>query len=205
MRQKLYAFDLDDTLIRSESKVELYRDGQHIELTPAEFAQYVKQEGDVLDFKQFQDIIGEFDKIAIKPMLEYFTEKLQESLINPNIHVGIVTARQQVNFQSVLDFFDFYFRYMEGISHQMTQKLLSHIEFKGLNSSDPEAKKEYVEGYITGEKVNQPGIDEVHFFDDSLRNVKAVYSLSIEYPHTKIFTYLVERGKAILYNPFGRQ
>ena len=203
MRQVLYAFDLDDTLIKSESKIDLIRNGKHEELTPAEYAHYINQEGDIIDFKQFNEIKGQFDKIGITGMLEYFTEKLKDSLADPNIHVAIVTARGNINLPSVLEFFEFYFRYILKYNWDLTQRLLKKIEFKGINSSDPEDKKEHIEGYITGEKLNLPGMDEVHFFDDSIKNVRAIYSLSPDYPYVKIFSYMVHDGKATLYNPFG--
>jgi len=203
MRQILYAFDLDDTLIKSESKVDLIRNGEHIELTPSEYAHYINQEGDIIDFKQFNEIKGQFDKIGIVGMLEYFTEKLKDSLIDTNIHVAIVTARGSINFTSVLEFFEFYFRYILQYNLDLTQRLLKKIEFKGLHSSDPEDKKEHIEGYITGDKLNLPGMDEIHFFDDSIKNVRAVYSLSPDYPNTKVYSYFVHEGKATLYDPFG--
>ena len=199
MKPTLYAFDLDDTLIYSESKVELTRNGKTIELAPSEFAHYIKQSGDVLDFSQFQNILGQFDNIGIEDMLNFSTRKLQQSMVESGMHVAIVTARSQDTFSSLLDFFEFYFRYIKKFDYSTSKRLLSHIEYKGLEDPSPLAKKEHIEGYITGEKVDQIGIERVYFYDDSVDNVKAVDSLREEYPNTEIYTYAIRDGKPYKY------
>jgi len=193
MKEILYAFDLDDTLIKSESKVDLVRNGKHYELTPAQFANYVEKEGDKLNFAQFKDIKGGLDQIILEPMIGQFVDLLKKSVINPNIHVGIVTARGQDVFPEVLEFFNLYLRYVRGLSFSETQKLLRKIEYSGLNSSNPFAKKEHIEGYITGKKVDKPGMSEVYFYDDSQRNVDAVKELGRE-TGVPVHTFLVKNG-----------
>ena len=56
LRKILFAFDLDDTLIKTNSKV-IVRNGDQVkELTPGEYAVYEPQEGDQFDYSQFENI-----------------------------------------------------------------------------------------------------------------------------------------------------
>jgi len=54
--KKLRVFDFDDTLVKSNSKVFLIRNGEKKEMTPGEFAIYKKKPGDEFDSDKHEAI-----------------------------------------------------------------------------------------------------------------------------------------------------
>ena len=57
--KSLFVFDFDDTIARSDSKVFLGRDNERIEMDSARFADYQYQEGDEMDFSDFNRVDAE--------------------------------------------------------------------------------------------------------------------------------------------------
>lgn len=70
---KAYLFDFDDTLVKTDAKVHVYKDGKRIKsLTPTEFNHYVSQPGETLDLEDFVDprIIMSAKKYKMWPALK---------------------------------------------------------------------------------------------------------------------------------------
>ena len=57
--KSLFVFDFDDTIARSDSKVFLVRDNERIEMDSAKFADYQYQNGDEMDFSDFNRVDAE--------------------------------------------------------------------------------------------------------------------------------------------------
>ena len=54
--KSLFIFDFDDTIARTDSKVFLIRNGEKVEMDSPTFAKYEYQEGDKLDFSDFNRV-----------------------------------------------------------------------------------------------------------------------------------------------------
>jgi len=70
---KAYIFDFDDTLVKTDAKVHVLRDGKRIKsLTPTEFNHYISQPGETLDLEDFVDprIIMNAKKYKMWPALQ---------------------------------------------------------------------------------------------------------------------------------------
>jgi hypothetical protein len=82
----LYIFDFDDTLAVTDSLVKIHRGEEVIKMTSREFAEFSMQEGDLVDFDDFQRAEGTLIKDTADRMLEAMADV-------GSSNVFIVTAR----------------------------------------------------------------------------------------------------------------
>jgi hypothetical protein len=176
----LYAFDLDDTLIKSSSKVIVKSPEGTKKLTPAEYAIYTPLPSDELDFSEFSQIKN---PSLIKDNVKIFLDTLkQSSSISKTI---ILTARTPDITKDIQDLLDF--------------KNLPQVEIHAVGSSDPQKKADVIQDFI------DQGFTQIRFFDDSPANIKAVNNLRPINPDVDIRTKLVvhaleEAGKGLWHN-----
>ena len=167
---KLSVFDFDDTLAKTGSKILLTKaDGTRLEQSPGEWAVYEPEPGDKFDFSQFRGELIEPEEIKgytniLRNMLNAGTDGRK---------IVILTARDPQARQGILNFLSDI-----GIDSNM-------LELVTLGSSDPTDKAQWIASKI------EDGYNDVLFFDDSEKNVKAVDSLRKIYPHVKIRSRLV--------------
>ena len=162
----LHAFDLDDTLIKSSSKVIVKTPEGTKKLTPAEYAIYTPSPTDELDFSEFNQIKN---PSLIKDNVRIFLDALrQSSSMSKTI---ILTARTPDITKDIQDLLDF--------------KNLPQVEIHAVGSSDPQKKADVIQDFI-----NQ-GFTQIRFFDDSPANIKAVNNLRPSNPNIDIRTKLV--------------
>jgi hypothetical protein len=167
---KLRVFDFDDTLAKTASKILLTKaDGTHLEQSPGEWAIYDAQPGDKFDFSQFRGELIEPEEIKgytniLRNMLKAGTEGRK---------VVILTARDPLSRQGILNF-------LADIEIDSNM-----LELVTLGSSDPTDKAQWIASKI------EDGYNDILFFDDSEKNVKAVDSLRNVYPHIKLRSQLV--------------
>jgi hypothetical protein len=154
----LYAFDLDDTLITSNSQVIIKNKntGEITKLTPAQYATYVPKEEDELDFQEFAQLIN---PQAISKNFQDFAQILKVVSGKSNATAIILTARQPEVQTDVNAFLD--------------QYNLDNIQIHAVGSSDPQAKAKVVQDYIDN------GYNKIRFYDDAIKNVKAVQALEL--------------------------
>ena len=82
----LFIFDFDDTLAKTTSKMKISRDGDTIEFTSREFADYRPQPNDIPDYSDFDKAEGETIDETLKSMINSIRMYGDEN-------VFIVTAR----------------------------------------------------------------------------------------------------------------
>lgn len=162
----LYAFDLDDTLIKSSSKVIVKTPDGIKKLTPAEYALYQPGPNDELDFSEFSQIKN---PTLIRDNVKIFLDALkQSSSISKTI---ILTARTPDITKDIQDLLDY--------------KNLPQVEIYAVGSSDPQKKAEVIQDFIN------KGFTKIRFFDDSPANIKAVNALRPTNPDVDIRTKLI--------------
>lgn len=151
----LYAFDLDDTLISTDSHIHITDlTGETKSLTPFEYATYTPDENDKLDFSDFY---GLKNPKALPQMFGLFEKILNKTSHLENADTIIVTARPPEAISDIKEFLN---------SHG-----LDKINIYAVGSSDPLAKVEVILDYI------ENGYKNIRFYDDSPKNVKAVQTL----------------------------
>jgi hypothetical protein len=148
----LYAFDLDDTLIKSSSKVIVKTPDGIKKLTPAQYALFQPSPTDELDFSEFSQIK---DPSLIKHNVDIFLDALR--LSSSKFKTIILTARTPEvtkDIQALLKF-----------------ENLPKVQVHAVGSSDPQEKAKVIQNYINQGYIN------VVFYDDAKPNVDAVKGL----------------------------
>ena len=178
--RKLRVFDFDDTLVKSGSKVIVtHEDGTVEELTPGQYAVYPmpereeeQEEGDVdedlwpkFDYSQFELLI---DPIAIREITDILRQVV---LSRGSAGAMILTARGDS--EPVQEFLDLFAR-QTGIP------AISDVNIMALGNPDPMEKARYV-----SRRIKDDNLTHVEFFDDSIKNVKAVRALQKHYDGRK--------------------
>jgi len=153
---KLRVFDFDDTLVKTDSKVYVtHADGGKLTLTPGEFAVYEAQEGDVFDYSDFEKLINPKQiRKVVNIMKRIVTKRGPEGAI-------MLTARANP----------------EPVTEFLNKNNLYGIEVIALGSADPLAKADHI-----ARRIEKDNLTHLEFFDDSLKNIKAVEALVDIYP-----------------------
>ena len=162
LEKKLRVFDFDDTLVKSNSRIHVTNKGKRKTLTTGEYAIYKAKSGDEFDFSDFDKVI---QPKKIKAMFRVFKNIYKAS---GNRRLTILTARAA--YKPVRQFF-------KDIGYD--------VYVVALSSSNPKDKSDWIEKQI------KDGYDDVLFFDDSRKNIKAVKKLEKQYPDIKMITRLV--------------
>ena len=149
----LAVFDFDDTLVTSNSMVYINRGSKKIPMTPAEYATYEPKDGDDVDF-------SEFDKVIDPKIIQNNFKLFKDYISNPSHDTVILTARADDSQDALRE-------YLESVNVDTNK-----VEIVTVGSSSPLDKAKWVH-----RKVKGSDYDRVEFFDDSLKNVKAVKNL----------------------------
>ena len=151
----LYAFDLDDTLITTNSYINVTNPERGaFKLTPAEYALYEPGPDDDLNFDDFASLN---EPEVIPKIFNLFSQILTKTSKLPNAKTIILTARQPEVISDVKKF--------------LSSKGLADIQVHAVGSSDPMEKVKVILDYIDS------GYKKIRFYDDSPKNVKAVKTL----------------------------
>jgi DNA polymerase III epsilon subunit-like protein len=161
MLKKLRIFDFDDTLVTTHSFIKIKKqDGNVVSLTPAQYAQYDKEENDIFDFSDFTSLNN--------PQIIKWTFKILKNAIAKGGKVIVLTARSSAAHKAINDFFE--------------SKNIFDLEIITLGNGDPKAKSDAV-----SDMIEKDGYDFVEFFDDSVRNVDLMKnSIKKNYPDVQV-------------------
>jgi hypothetical protein len=150
---KLRVFDFDDTLVKTHSRVHVKKaNGDELWLTPAEYAVYDKETGDEFDYSDFSNVI--------KPEAIHWTQNILQKVVSKRgpSAAAILTARGLSAKPAIRD-------YLESIG-------INDIEIETLGDSNPQLKADWIY-----KKAQSGEYSEIEFFDDSIKNIKAVRNL----------------------------
>jgi len=163
MAKVLRVFDLDDTLVKTQSYIYVkHADGTETKMDPADYAKYNEKPGDEYDFRDFNRMLN-------KPqVIKKNFKLLQRMLKNPQKKVTILTARK-LGFPIRKFFKDEY-----GID----------VYPVALASNNPKDKADWIEKHI------KKGYTDIAFMDDSIKNVRAVDALQKKYPNVRVKSVL---------------
>ena len=151
-QKKLRVFDFDDTLVTTDAKVYVtHADNSRSVLTPGEYAVYVTRSGDTFDYSEFQ--------MLINPRQIKWTGRIVNNIYRAHGPGGFIILTARGSSAPVEEF--------------LVDAGLPGVEVVGLGSSDPQAKASWIRERFMSEKL-----DELEFFDDSIKNIKAVADLN---------------------------
>ena len=178
--KKLVIFDIDDTLVTTNTRVGVVRDGKTIKtLDSHEFTLYKKQPGEEFDFGAFRDA-EDFFKHAqpIAPMIE----QLKDDIATGN-KVVMVTARSDFNNKEI------FLKTFEQWNVDMSKV---HV-YRAGNDTDPvpidEKKARIIRRLLNGHPYNK-----AIMYDDSRPNLESFLKLRQEYPNTRFYAWHVDHS-----------
>lgn len=171
--RKLVIFDIDDTLVHTQTQVHVVKDGQVINsLNSHEFTHYKLQPGEEFDFGDFRDAREFFEKS--KPIIPMIN-RLKQDIATGN-KVVMVTARADFNDREL--FLDTFRKYGVDMSKVHVYRAGNmHIK------AQTEEKKKIIIRDLLGKELYNKAI----MYDDAEPNLHAFISLKDEYPHTKFY------------------
>lgn len=175
---KLVIFDIDDTLVNTDTKVGVVRDGETVKrLNSHEFTNYKLQPGEEFDFGAFRDA-GEFFAQA-RPIPGMIRQLKHD--INTGNRVIMLTARADFDDRDM--FLDTFRQW--GIDMDRV-----HVYRAGnltVRAATEEKKK-----IILRQLLGKTHYDKVIMYDDSVPNLDAFLSLKQEYPWSRFYAWHVD-------------
>ena len=185
--KKLVIFDIDDTLVHTQTKVNVVKDGQVTkELNSHDFTHYKLQPGEQFDFANFRNAHDFFhNSKPIIPMMD----QLKNDIATGN-KVVMVTARADFDDKEL--FLDTFRKYGVDIDRV-------HVYRAGnmTGKMQTEEKKKI----IIRKLLDQGQYTKAIMYDDAVPNLDSFVELKDEYPRTKFYAWHVSlEGEASEYH-----
>lgn len=184
--RKLVIFDIDDTLVHTQTKVHVVKDGQVVKsLNSHEFTHYKLEPGEEFDFKDFRNAREFFEKS--RPIIPMINQLKKD--INTGNKVVMVTARDDFDDKEL--FLDTFRKYGIDMSKVHVYRA-GRIKTK---TSTEEKKKS-----IISDLLNKDNYNKAIMYDDAKPNLDSFVSLKKEHPNTRFYAWHVSLdGKASEY------
>jgi len=180
---KLVIFDIDDTLVHTQTKVRVIKDGKVVRsLNSHEFTHYKLKPGEEFDFGAFRDAKEFFDNA--KPIIPMMNQ-LKRDIATGN-KVVMVTARSDFDDKELfLNTFRKYGVDMNKVHVYRAGNIKDNIKID-------EKKK-----IIIRKLLDSGNYSKAIMYDDSIPNLDSFVTLKKEYPDTKFYAWSVSLdGKA---------
>jgi dephospho-CoA kinase len=177
-QNKLVIFDIDDTLVHTQTKVHVVKNGKVTHsLNSHDFTHYKLKPGEEFDFGDFSNAREFFENA--KPIIPMINQLKRD--INTGNKVVMVTARSDFNDREL--FLDTFRKYGVDMSKvhvyragNMTDKI-----------STEEKKKIIINRLLDKEQYNK-----AIMYDDAVPNLNAFVSLKKEHPDTRFYAWHVD-------------
>ena len=184
--RKLVIFDIDDTLVHTQTQVHVIKHGRVIKsLNSHEFTHYRLRPGEHFDFGDFRDAREFFTNARpIIPMMN----QLKHDIATGN-RVVMVTARSDFNDKEL--FLDTFRKYGVDMSRV-------HVYRAGNMTTDHSTEER--KKIIIRRLLDQGQYHKAIMYDDAIPNLKSFLELKKEYPHTRFYAWHVSlTGEATEY------
>ena len=184
--RKLVIFDIDDTLVHTQTQVHVIKHDRVIKsLNSHEFTHYRLRPGEHFDFGDFRDAREFFTNARpIIPMMN----QLKHDIATGN-RVVMVTARSDFNDKEL--FLDTFRKYGVDMSRV-------HVYRAGNMTTDHSTEER--KKIIIRQLLDQGQYHKAIMYDDAIPNLKSFLELKKEYPHTRFYAWHVSlAGEATEY------
>jgi hypothetical protein len=174
---KLVIFDIDDTLVHTQTKVHVIKDGQVVRsLNSHEFTHYKLKDGEQFDFGDFTNAKEFFENA--KPIIPMMNQLKRD--ISTGNKVVMVTARSDFDDKEL--FLDTFRKY--GVDMNKV-----HV-YRAGNNKD-KIKIDEKKKIIIRKLLDQGNYRKAIMYDDSIPNLDSFVTLKKEYPDTKFYAWSV--------------
>lgn len=174
---KLVIFDIDDTLVHTQTKVHVVKDGQVIKsLNSHDFTHYKLQPGESFDFGDFANAREFFENA--KPIIPMINQ-LKHDIATGN-KVVMVTARADFNDREL--FLDTFRKY--GVD-------MSKVHVYRAGNMTIKVQTEEKKKIIIRDLLNKAHYTKAIMYDDAVPNLQSFVELKKEYPQTKFYAWHV--------------
>jgi FMN phosphatase YigB (HAD superfamily) len=156
--KRAYIFDFDETLVTTEARIHVYKNGAHVgEMNSKEFNFYKPKPGETLDFTEFKDgeLIMNAKRYKMWPVLRNVNKAVKEERSTSDIY--ILTARSPLVKSYIYEFLK-----KHGIEID-----IEHIVTIGDDKGDisiSEEKRKWLKKIVFK-------YDDIIFFDDDPKNI----------------------------------
>ena len=183
---KLVIFDIDDTLVHTQTKVHVIKDGAVVNnLNSHEFTHYKLQPGESFDFENFRNAHDFFHNS--KPIIPMINQLKHD--INTGNKVVMVTARADFDDREL--FLDTFRKY--GVD-------MSKVHVYRAGNMQGKVPIEHKKKSIIKNLLNQDKYTKAIMYDDAKPNLDLFVSLKHEHPTTKFYAWHVSlEGQASEY------
>ena len=185
--RKLVIFDIDDTLVHTQTKVHVIKDEQVVKsLNSHEFTHYKLQDGEQFDFGDFRNAHDFFhNSTPIIPMLN----QLKQDIATGN-KVVMVTARADFDDREL--FLDTFRKY--GVN-------MGKVHVYRAGNMQGKMQTEEKKKIIIRDLLNKGHYTKAIMYDDAVPNLESFVELKDEYPQTKFYAWHVSlEGEASEYH-----
>ena len=184
---KLVIFDIDDTLVHTQTKVHVVKDGEVTkELNSHDFTHYKLQPGEQFDFENFRNAHDFFhNSKPIIPMMD----QLKQDIATGN-KVVMVTARADFDDREL--FLDTFRKY--GVD-------MSRVHVYRAGNMTGKMQTEEKKKIIIRNLLDKGNYTKAIMYDDAVPNLESFVELKDEYPRTKFYAWHVSlEGEASEYH-----
>jgi hypothetical protein len=183
---KLVIFDIDDTLVHTQTKVHVVRDGEVTkELNSHEFTLYKLQPGEKFDFENFRNAQEFFNNS--KPIIPMMNQ-LKNDIATGN-KVVMVTARADFDDREL--FLDTFRKY--GVD-------MSRVHVYRAGNMTGKMQTEEKKKIIIRKLLDKGNYTKAIMYDDAVPNLESFVELKDEYANTKFYAWHVSlEGEASEY------
>ena len=185
--RKLVIFDIDDTLVHTQTKVHVVKDGEVTkELNSHEFTLYKLQPGEKFDFENFRNAQEFFDNS--KPIIPMMNQ-LKNDIATGN-KVVMVTARADFDDREL--FLDTFRKY--GVD-------MSRVHVYRAGNMTGKMQTEEKKKIIIRNLLDKGNYTKAIMYDDAVPNLESFVELKDEYANTKFYAWHVSlEGEASEYD-----
>jgi len=184
---KLVIFDIDDTLVHTQTKVHVVKDGQVTkELNSHDFTHYKLQDGESFDFENFRNAQEFFNNS--KPIIPMMNQ-LKQDIATGN-KVVMVTARADFDDREL--FLDTFRKY--GVD-------MNKVHVYRAGNMQGKMQTEEKKKIIIRDLLNKGRYTKAIMYDDAEPNLQSFVELKKEYPKTRFYAWHVSlEGEASEYD-----
>jgi hypothetical protein len=184
---KLVIFDIDDTLVHTQTKVHVVKDGRVIKsLNSHDFTHYKLQPDEQFDFGDFANAQEFFNNA--KPIIPMLNQLKHD--INTGNKVVMVTARADFDDREL--FLDTFRKY--GVD-------MGKVHVYRAGNMQGKMQTEEKKKIIIRELLNKGNYTKAIMYDDAVPNLESFVELKDEYPDTKFYAWHVSlEGEASEYH-----